>query len=262
MKNELTVHAVHQGAMRVLASDGEFRVAMDYPMVDGESTTGPTPLTMLLASLAACSLNSVAVILKKMQQPLAGLGVEARGTRRTEHPTVLTDVSLEFTVKGEVDPAAMARALQLSEDRLCPVWNMLKASTPIKSGFHVQQEAGPVAINAGESTAIDYASVGHGLARLAPERNARIRTLQVMTDGIATAAAGITGTTVDPKAVLRAAAACCATLAAIRDDRVADVFKDIRGDKALSSGDKRGNLLIVQCRDKTERIDTFDKANF
>jgi putative redox protein len=141
MKNELTVHAVHQGGMRVLASDGEFRVAMDYPLVDGESTTGPTPLTMLLASLAACSLNSVAVILKKMQQPLAGLGVEARGTRQTEHPTVLTDISLAFTVKGDVDSAAMARALQLSEERLCPVWNMLKASTSIKASFQLERES-------------------------------------------------------------------------------------------------------------------------
>ena len=149
MKTELIVHAVHQGAMRVLASDGDFRFAMDYPIVDGECTTGPTPLTMLLASLAACSLNSVAVILKKMQQPLAGLGVETRGTRQTEHPTVLTDISLEFTVKGDIDPAAMARALQLSEERLCPVWNMLKASTSIKARFHVQQVPEPVAVNAG-----------------------------------------------------------------------------------------------------------------
>jgi putative redox protein len=148
MKTELTVHAIHQGAMRVLASDGEFRVAMDYPIVDGESTTGPTPLTMLLASLAACSLNSVAVILKKMEQPLAGLGVEVRGTRQTEHPTVLTDVSLEFTVKGEVDSGAMARALQLSEERLCPVWNMLKASTSIKASFQLERELVPAATQA------------------------------------------------------------------------------------------------------------------
>ena len=109
MKTELTVHAVHEGGMRVLACDGEFQVAMDYPMAADESTAGPTPLTMLLASLAACSLNSVVVILRKMQQPLAGLSVEARGTRRTEHPTVLTDISLAFKVRGGVDPAAIAR---------------------------------------------------------------------------------------------------------------------------------------------------------
>jgi putative redox protein len=137
MKTELTVRAIHQGGMRVLASDGQFQVGMDYPIEDGEITAGPTPLTILLASLAACSLNSAMVVLKKMQQPVTGMEVEARAARRTEHPTVLSDISLEFVVEGNVDPAAMGRALQLSEERLCPVWNMLKSSTSIKADFRL-----------------------------------------------------------------------------------------------------------------------------
>ena len=141
MKTELKVHAAHDGGMRVLASDGNFDVLMDYPMDAGESSAGPTPLTMLLASLAACSVNSVMVVLKKMHQPVAGLEVDATALRSAEHPTVLTGISLEFTVKGlGVDPAAVSRALQLSEERLCPVWNMLKDSTPIKSGFRLMPE--------------------------------------------------------------------------------------------------------------------------
>jgi putative redox protein len=77
------------------------------------------------------------VVLKKMQQPVTGMEVEARAARRTEHPTVLSDISLEFVVEGNVDPAAMGRALQLSEERLCPVWNMLKSSTSIKADFRL-----------------------------------------------------------------------------------------------------------------------------
>ena len=62
---ELMVHAVHQGGMRVVASNGQFDISMDYPVDASQSTAGPTPLTMLLASLAACSLNSVLLISKK-----------------------------------------------------------------------------------------------------------------------------------------------------------------------------------------------------
>ena len=138
MKSELTVHASHQGGMRVLASDGKFQVRMDYPNEDGEIPAGPTPLTMLLASLAACSLNSTMVVLKKMQQPVTGMEVEARAVRKTDHPTVLSDISLEFVVEGNVDPAAVGRALQLSEERLCPIWNMLKTSTSINAVFRLQ----------------------------------------------------------------------------------------------------------------------------
>lgn len=141
MKTELKVHAAHEGGMRVLASDGKFDILMDYPMDTGESATGPTPLTMLLASLAACSVNSVLVVLKKMQQPVTGIEIDAGAVRSVEHPTVLTGISLEFTVKGEgVDPAAVARALQLSEERLCPVWNMLKSGTPIRATFNLARE--------------------------------------------------------------------------------------------------------------------------
>lgn len=140
MKTELAVHAVHEGGMRVRVSDGSFDVLMDYPIDPADSVAGPTPLTMLLASLAACSVNSVMAVLKRMQQPVSQLSVEAHATRSTEHPTVLKTIALEFSVKGEsVDPAAVSRALQVSEERLCPVWNMLKASTQITASFHVEQ---------------------------------------------------------------------------------------------------------------------------
>ena len=141
MKTELKVHAAHDGGMRVLTSDGQFDVLMDYPLDAGEKSAGPTPLTMLLASLAACSVNSVLMVLRKMHQPVAGVEVDSIALRSEEHPTVLTGITLEFTVKGkDMDPAAVARALQLSEERLCPVWNMLKRGTPIKASFHMENQ--------------------------------------------------------------------------------------------------------------------------
>ena len=140
MQTELVVRAVHEGGMRVRANSGEFSVVMDYPASSGETLAGLTPLTMLLASLAACSVNSLMVVLNKMQQRVTGLAVDARALRSAEHPTVLTNIFLEFSVAGvAVDPAAVARALQLAEERLCPVWNMLKTSTEICAKFHIEQ---------------------------------------------------------------------------------------------------------------------------
>jgi len=138
MKTELSIHAVHQGGMRVLAGTASHKVLMDYPLQPGETGEGLTPLQMLLASLAACSANSVMVILKKMNQPVTGLEVEAHGLRREEHPTVMTGISLEFLVKGSgVDPDAVARSLKLSEEKICPVWNMLKGKTPITTSLRI-----------------------------------------------------------------------------------------------------------------------------
>jgi putative redox protein len=138
MTTELSVHAVHQGGMRVLAGTANHKVVMDYPLQPGATGEGLTPLQMLLASLAACSANSVMLILKKMNQPVAGLEVEAHGLRRQEHPAVLTGISLEFLVKGSgVAPEAVARSLKLSEEQICPVWNMLKGKTPITTSVRI-----------------------------------------------------------------------------------------------------------------------------
>jgi len=140
MPTELVIHAVNRGGMVVTAGDSRHTVTMDYPMpgADSEELAGLTPLRMLLASLAACSGNSVAVLLRKMRQPLEAVEVEARGTRRDEHPTVITDIALDFTIRGSgVEPAAVEKALAISETQVCPVWAMLKDGTPITATYNV-----------------------------------------------------------------------------------------------------------------------------
>jgi putative redox protein len=138
MSSELQVHAVQQGPMEFAISDGEHEVTIDYPLpgTDGD-LKGMTPLRLLLASLAGCSGNAVAALLRRDGQPVTGVEVTARGRRREEHPTVMTSIELEFIVRGDVDPAGVEHALMLSEAQICPVWAMLKAGTPITSAFSV-----------------------------------------------------------------------------------------------------------------------------
>ncbi|UWZ86622.1 OsmC family protein [Occallatibacter riparius] len=142
MTSDLSIRAVQQGAMRVTAADGVHQIQMDYPTLPGESVTGLTPLKTLLASLAACSANSVRLLLeRKLGQTITCLEVHAHASRRTEHPTVLTAITLEFLLSGpSIDPKAVDRALALSEQKLCPVWNMLKTSTPITATYRIVPE--------------------------------------------------------------------------------------------------------------------------
>lgn len=74
-------------------------LAMDYPAREGGM---PTPLELLLASLAGCAANTLALVLtRKMGVAVESLEVEARAELRAEHPTVLTDVELSYTVKAD-----------------------------------------------------------------------------------------------------------------------------------------------------------------
>jgi uncharacterized OsmC-like protein len=69
---------------------------------------------------------------------VARLRVAARGERRSEHPTVFTQIALEFVVGAPADADAVANAIQQSEERICPIWAMLKAGTPITSSFRIE----------------------------------------------------------------------------------------------------------------------------
>jgi len=94
-----------------------------------------------MASLAACSANSMMVVLKRrLNQPVTGIEIDVRAQRAEQHPTVLTQIALDFLVKGaSVDPESIAQAIKISEEQLCPVWNMLKNSTPITVSFRVAE---------------------------------------------------------------------------------------------------------------------------
>lgn len=138
MPSELTVHAENRGGMVVTATDGTHTLTMDYPL-PGEGDrelAGLTPLRVLLASLAGCSCNALAVLLRKMRQPVSAVAVDVCGLRRDEHPTAITHIDLAFTVRGAgVDEEAVRRALKLAEEEICPVWAMLSPGTVVSASY-------------------------------------------------------------------------------------------------------------------------------
>ena len=137
MPSQLAVHAMHQGDMRIVADARGASLQMDYPLKN-EGGEGMTPLEALLASLAGCSGNTLALLLKKASQPVEGIEVFVHASRRDEHPTVLTDIALEFVVTGAgVQRSAIESALARAEETVCPVWAMLKPSTRITSSYRI-----------------------------------------------------------------------------------------------------------------------------
>jgi len=140
MVTELSVHAVHHGEMRMAASAGQNVLQMDTPLND-ESPDGFRPLEALLASLAGSSGDALAMLLTRVKAPFEGLEVTAKGVRSETHPRVFTSILLEFTVHGEnVRKEEVARALKQAEEKYCPVWAMLKASTIVTASFKMVAE--------------------------------------------------------------------------------------------------------------------------
>ncbi|HEY5530117.1 MAG TPA: OsmC family protein [Thermoleophilia bacterium] len=138
MPSELAVHATHNQGMCLTMGAGKHSVTVDYPLQPGQETEGMRPLELLLSSLAGCVGGIMAMLLRRMEEPVSGLEVDVRGARRDEHPTVITEIDVEVLVRGSgVDPTAVSKALEQCEERVAPVWAMLKAGTPMRASFRI-----------------------------------------------------------------------------------------------------------------------------
>ena len=138
MATELAAHVVLQGDYRF---EGGARsghtVQLDVPPPEGDGA-GIMPMELVLISLAGCSAMDVVAVLRKKRQPVEGMEVRVHGQRRDEHPTVFTAINLEYIVHGvDVEPVAVARAIELSKERYCPVWAMLEPTVKITSSYRV-----------------------------------------------------------------------------------------------------------------------------
>lgn len=141
MPTELAIDATYEGGMCVSACDGEHSVLMDYPLQPGQQTAGMTPLKLLLSSLAGCMGNTLSLLLSRRDQQLTGLQVGVRAQRRDEHPTVLTSIEVELVLHGDdLDPEIVAHAVELAEEKLCPVWAMIRPATPVTTTWRIEPQ--------------------------------------------------------------------------------------------------------------------------
>jgi putative redox protein len=139
MQTEVSVQAVLQEKVRFLGKvdglPGELSIDYYPPVGDRAGFTG---LEVLLLALAGCSGQTVASLLRKMNQQVERLEVKASGRSRSEHPRILTGIHLKFMIGGpSLDGTVVEKAISLAEREYCPVWAMMKPGTKIDSSFEL-----------------------------------------------------------------------------------------------------------------------------
>jgi putative redox protein len=107
---------------------------------DGGAPAGPSPMEAFLTSLAACTAMDVISILKKKRQDVRSYRVEIEGNRNPpgEWPRPFTSFQIKHIVEGTVDEAALARAIELSEEKYCSVSATLKINPRITNTWEVK----------------------------------------------------------------------------------------------------------------------------
>jgi putative redox protein len=129
------------GLQFVGESESGHAVVMDGAPKFGGRDTGPRPTELLLIALGGCTGMDAISILRKKKQHVASFEMDIRGTRAEGHPGRLTDVEIEYVVRGRgVDEDAVKRAVELSMEKYCSVKFTLEERTKIGFTYRVEED--------------------------------------------------------------------------------------------------------------------------
>jgi len=106
--------------------------------VKGDRQSAPSPLEMLLISVAACTAADVISILLKKRQEVRIYDVEVTGERVEEHPRKFVKFHIHHIVQGRsVSEKALADAINLSETKYCSVAATVRPTAEITTSYEI-----------------------------------------------------------------------------------------------------------------------------
>jgi putative redox protein len=120
------------GAVHFVAETGNGGVVPidGAPSIGGQGL-GARPMELLLSALGACAGIDVVGILAKQRQELDDLTVTVEGERGAGEPSVFTRIHVHFSATGQVDEAALRRAVELSMEKYCSVARVVERTAAI-----------------------------------------------------------------------------------------------------------------------------------
>ncbi|HOK51290.1 MAG TPA: OsmC family protein [Bacteroidales bacterium] len=98
-----------------------------------EPSLGPSPKKLLMVSLAGCTGMDVVSILNKMRVNFSRFSINVHAELADEHPKKYLRILLEYQLDAAAeDMEKIVKAIELSKDRYCGVWNTLSPGLPIE----------------------------------------------------------------------------------------------------------------------------------
>ena len=112
--------------------------------IDSEGVTGARPTELLGVALAGCTSMDVISILRKKRQAIDRYEVRVTSHQVDDPPHNFVLVEVEHRFDGEaVDPAAVARAIELSCAKYCSVGVTLAAGTvEVRNSYRIRHADG------------------------------------------------------------------------------------------------------------------------
>lgn len=137
---EVSLRTINDKVKFIASSRENPVLTVDYfpPVGGGE---GYTSLELLLISFSSCLGTALLTILRnRMRKTVTALRVNAKGVQREEHPMSLSKIMLEIELESpDLERDDVDKALTVSEQRICPVWAMIKGNTEVSVNYKINQ---------------------------------------------------------------------------------------------------------------------------
>jgi putative redox protein len=106
-----------------------------------DRSSAATPMELLLIALGSCTGVDVISILKKQRQDVTDYRLEVKGERRAEFPRSYTRLEVKHILRGRrLSATAVARAIELSDQRYCSVAATLRGAAEIVTSYEIEEE--------------------------------------------------------------------------------------------------------------------------
>ena len=103
-------------------------------MLDSAGRAGPSPVQALAAALAGCMAMDLVHILTRGRHAV-GMTAHLSADRAAEDPRRLVRVQLHFVVDSDAPQEAIDRAIALSREKYCSVWQSLRQDIDFQVTF-------------------------------------------------------------------------------------------------------------------------------
>lgn len=108
---------------------------------DAQAEEGCQPMEALLLSLAGCMGIDVVNILQKSRVSLTGFRMELTGERNQAPPQYFKAIEIVMHIGGkDVNAQKVDRAVSLSRDKYCSVYNSLRSDLDLKVKYIIENK--------------------------------------------------------------------------------------------------------------------------
>jgi putative redox protein len=108
-------------------------------ILDSDAKDGVSPMQALAFAVAGCMGMDLVHILTKARNVPRAVRASFTGRRPLEPPSRFTAIALHFVIDGDAPDEQVQRAIQLSRDKYCSVWNSMNPDIDFNVTFTVNR---------------------------------------------------------------------------------------------------------------------------